>query len=505
LIDSEAPPALPLQEGAPPIPPEPSTLATPAPLARRIASAVSVTGFGSVVTMLLTTLSGVAIARHGGPQGYAVFVAANMLIFVSASFCDCGLSLALAKHVAQQEEEGQHEAVRRLCTTTLGLMLFLTVWVALLVSLNLTRLEGQLLGPGLSLGTTFTLAFPFVLLLTVISYCASGIYYGLLRPRAELGIWISGPLAMLAYVVAYRFMPGLPIWGAAAASYACSGIVAGYQLWRDRLLGTPLPLAEMRPLINEIVPVIGFTFFTVFSTWSDRWIVGAQLGGAVSLGLYAAAVAVIQAALRVPTHIAYVLVPAAAKVSLQGAEKTARFNSQMMRAFGLFAILMMSVIWLAAPALVPLLFGPGFTPAIPALLLMTPSLLACAISYPFMSALTGSTRSYRATLLLALTVPPRLIFLWLFTKYYGLPGTALATALADSLLAVCCIVIARGAGITLPLRALIQPCLIGALSCGVGFTLIYCGTPQLIAIIPAVAIFVPALWRLSHPLRPIDA
>jgi O-antigen/teichoic acid export membrane protein len=53
--------------------------------------------------MGVNTLASIGIARNGGPPGYAVF-AANMLVFVATTLCTFGLPIALAKHVAAEEE-----------------------------------------------------------------------------------------------------------------------------------------------------------------------------------------------------------------------------------------------------------------------------------------------------------------------------------------------------------------------------------------------------------------
>ena len=390
--------------------------------------------------------------------------------------------------------------VRRINATTLQVMAAVGLLVGLLVAFNLATLEKQLLGSQVLLGYGFATAFPFILVFTLISYGASGIYYGLLRPRANLIIWASGPPAMVAYILLRRAGLPLPIWGAVATSYITSGLVASWQLWRDRLLGAPLPLRALRPVLQDLVPAASFTFFTVFSTWCDRWIVGTQLG-ALHLGLYAAAVAVIQAALRVPTNISYMIVPASTKAALGGAAQSTRLNETVVEVFGWFAALMSVIVLLTAPLIVSVLFGPGFLLAVPALLYMTPSLLAAAINYPFMSALTGERRDYRLIFLLSLTIPVRLLLLCLFTRYWGVPGTALATALADCLLALYCIVLARATAIALPLQALARPCLMGLLAYGAGAGALWLGAPQLVAAALALAVFAPALYLVTRQLR----
>ncbi len=443
------------------------------------------------MTMAASSLAGIIVARNGGPSGYGVFVAANMLVFVPAVLCSFGLPLALAKHAAAEEELGRHEALRHSQTTALICLLLITLLAGLAIGLNLPRFEEHL---NVSIGRGFALTFPCVILCAVVSDFAQGIYIGLLRPRPSIIITMSGPVVVIVYSLSRTAGAALPIWGSVALLYVTSGVVAGYCLLRDRLLGTPSALREIKPVLKDLLPAAAFTFFTIFSVWSDRWIVGSRLGE-MAIGSYAAAVVVIQAALRVPKHIAYLLVPASTRVALKGPERSKSLNKTTISLFGLFATLITVIIMLASGSIVRLLFGPGFLPAGPVLLIMAPGLLASAVSIPFVSVLTGSTKNRLVTYLLGLTIIPRILLLLFFTKWWGLQGTALATVSADSILALCCILLARKLGMGSPLSALGQPLLIGIIAYGVGFAALLLGAPQLVAATLAVLIFARHLWK----------
>ncbi len=473
-----------------------SSSAAASVFARRLTSTVSITGIGSMMTMGVNTLASIGIARNGGPPGYAVFVTANMLVFVATTLCTFGLPVALAKHVAAEEEANRHEASRRVCATTLCAVLLLALAAGVSLSLSAIRIESYL---NVDIGRGFAVALPLILLCAVVSDCAQGIYSGLLRPLPMIAISLLGPLMMVAYVLLRRMeILWLPIWGAVAASYVCSGLIACWLLWRDRLLAVPAALKELQPIVKDLLPAAAFIFFTVFSTWSDRWVVGSQLG-AGAMGTYAAAVVVIHAALRMPTQIAWVLVPAATRAAIGSAEKSASLNRAMIGAFGLFAALVTVILMLAPAMIVRSIFGGGFVSAAPALLLMAPSLLASAVIIPFISALTGSTRNRFVLYLLVLTLAPRLLLLFFFTRQWSVTGTALATVVSDYLLAACCILLARKIGIKFPLQALLRPFLIGLAAYAVGFCALLSGAPPLLAIALALIIFAPFVWRMARP------
>ncbi len=465
-------------------------------LGRRVAGAMSVTGLGSVLSMGLNAAAGIVIARRVGPAGYASFVAANMVVFVSAILCQCSLPLVLAKHIAREEELQRHETVRRLCATTLMWALGLALACGSVIAWNLGFLERHL---RVAWGAGFAPVFPLILGCAIAGNCAVGTYLGLLRPARVLAVTAGGPLLMLLCVAARWHGAPWPMWSLVALSNAGSGFIGVLQLSRDRLLGRVLPPRAMRPLLRDVPPAFSFTFLMVFSTWSDRWIVGSHLGAA-PLGLYSAAVSIVQSALRVPTNIAQLLVPASARAGLGEARDQAHFNAAIVSAFGWFSVLLALVLLLAGDAIVRGLFGELFAGAAPALLLMTPTLLAAMITLPLMSALTGSDSPLTARVLFV-TLPLRVLLLIGGTRWAGLLGTALATALGDVMLAACCFVMARRGGMAFPLRALARPVAAGILALGVGGAARWAGLSQGLSLLIACVVFAPLLWRAARALR----
>jgi O-antigen/teichoic acid export membrane protein len=195
------------------------------------------------------------------------------------------------------------------------------------------------------------------------------------------------------------------------------------------------------------------------------------------------------------------LVPATARVAMSGAERSASFNRAMISHFGLFSALITVVIMLAPSLIVQTIFGPGFTLAAPALLMMAPGLLASAISIPFVSALTGSTRNRLVAYLLIFTTLPRILLLVVLTHYWSLLGTALATMLSEYLLALCCIVLARFVKMSFPLGALVRPYLLGAIAYGVGLGAMLLGANPLLAVTLAALVFARDLLKVARSIR----
>jgi O-antigen/teichoic acid export membrane protein len=446
--------------------------------------------------MALSLLGSVAIARNGGPRGYALYVIANMLVFVPAVLCSCGIPMTLSRHVASEEEKGHHEALRRSMTTMMLLLIGLALLTGIVLSLNIAYFERRL---GVELGKGFALMLPLLLVCSVFSDGIVSIYFGMLRARHAVFITLAAPLALILFMLIRRAGAPLPLWGAVAAFYIGASLVALYKAWRDRLLGLPSSLRTVAPMFRDLVPTTVLTLFMTFTVWSDRWIAGSNLG-VVAMGSYSAAIVIIQAVLRVPKNMVVMLVPATARVSASGAEKSASFNGVMISHFALFAAIISVVLMLAPGLIVHTIFGYGFTFAAPALLWMAPSVLASAVSIPFISALTGSTRNRLVTYLLLFTTLPRIALLVFFTRRWSLMGTALATMLSDFLLALCCVVLARVAHLSFPLKPLVRPYALGVLAFSIGLGALLVGLPQIPAIALALLVFLPEVRRVGRSL-----
>jgi stage V sporulation protein B len=446
--------------------------------------------------MGLGLFGSIAIARNGGPAGYAHYVVANMLVFVPAVICSCGIPMALSRHVASEEEHGNHEALRRTITTVLLLLVGLALLTGASLGLNLGFFETRL---DVRLGQGFALMLPLLLVSAAFADGVQGIYFGLLRPRRAIIISIAAPLATILYVLVRRTGTTLPIWGAVASFYLGSALVALYSVSSDRLLGHPVGLKKVAPALRDLMSAAVSTLFMTFTVWSDRWIAGNYLASE-ALGSYAAAVVIIQAVLRVPKNMVVMLVPATARVATSSAVKNGSFNRAMISHFGLFAALITTVLMLAPGLITRTVFGYGFTFAAPALLWMTPSVLASAVSIPFISTLAGSARNRLVTYLLVFTLVPRIILLVVLTRRWSLLGTALATTLSDSLLALCCIALARVSGLSFPLLPLLRPFLLGAVAFAIGLCAMLVGVPQVPAVALALLVFVPDIWRVTHSI-----
>src|SRR6185437_2784044 len=300
-------------------------------------------------------------------------------------------------------------------------------------------------------------------------------------------ILLSGPVAMIAYGLVRRTAPALPIVGAVSMLYAVSGVVAVVCLWRSHQFALPVKVSTLKPIAMDLLPAATFTLFSVFSVTIDRWIVSFELGPA-AIGSYAAAMLIIQAALRVPRNIAYLIVPASSRVALGGPEKIVRFSEKTVYLFAWFATVATVALMVAPKIILRTLFGEGFVSVASVLMIMAPVVAASAVSVPFVSLLTGSRHNRLVTYLLGGTLPLRLLLLLVFTRWWSLTGAATATLIAEIVLAALCLRLARGLSIHFPLRSLQRPFVaaIIAYACA-GFTLVV-SRREVVAVVVAVIV-----------------
>lgn len=461
------------------------------PFEKRLMSAISLSSISSVLSLVASALAGIGIARNVGPEGYGTFVAGNLIVFVVSVFCSFGVPLAVAKLAAADEERKNYAAMRRRQTTALLLLLSITFVASLVTAWSVPRLAQHL---NVRLGLGFSLALPAMLLCAVVSDYAQVLYTGLLRLRPVLLITLCGPMAVILFGILRRAGVLLPIWQAVAVLYLAAGIASVACLWRDKLLGKPGRLAELKPMANHLPPAAAFTFFSMFSVSVDRWIVGSQMGGA-AIGAYAAAMLIIQAALRVPKNLAYVIVPTSMRILVSDDGDCGRFNNLTIQLFGLIALSTTVFLLLAPTTVLRTLFGFGFVAAAPALRIMAPVLILSVITIPVISTLTGSAHHRFVTYLLGGTLIPRILLLLLFTRWWGLPGTAAATLIGEVLLATICVFTARKLSMHFAWQSLQLPLVAAAVgySCGLVFRMI--GAPELVSAAIAIVIFVAGTWK----------
>lgn len=452
----------------------------PLPRGLRFRHAAATSGFGALVTLGLTTATSLLVARGYGPAGYAVYVVASLLVFVGAVVAGFGLPLALARHIGGMRDS---EALARLTTAAVLVGGASGLLVGALLAVSVRPIQHVF---GLQVGALSAWVLPAVLVAAVLSDLSQSVFFGLLRPHTCLAITASGPAAMACYVLAAR-SAGLPLWGAIAVNTAVSGLVGVGLLAHHGLLRPRFHPSDIRIVSGGITSAAAYTAFTTFTGWADRFVVGVARGPQ-ALGGYTSASLLVQGALRGPSQVGYLLIPAGRRSHVARSEAVAfeqgatdPLDARLLKVFALFAGATAVPLVTAAPELLRLVFGPGFEFAGSALQLLAPIAVVSSVSIPVVAALTASGQAARVPALLGGVLVPRFALLYLLTRWWGLRGTALGALGGEIVLAVAAIAVARRAGLTVPMRELSGSfALVGLVGAG-GLALVGLGVPSLFA------------------------
>jgi len=465
-------------------------------VAGRIVSSASLNSITSILTLALGAAANVGVARTTGPDGYGTFVFVNMVLFLAEILCSFSIPLSLAKAIARLADSEQKDRVRTLVGTTLCLLLTIGIVAGTALSLVMGSLERQF---EVEIGSIFRVVLPVILLSSLTGSVAWGAYLGTLRQGRGLIVMVSGPAMMLAYLIVRQLGQDLPLWGAAAISYFVPGLVALPLLIRDRLLGVP-DRGTLRPILRESGSAAAFSVLMVASSWADRVVAGGLLGPA-AMGLYSSAVAIVQAGLRIPTNLSYVLIPAGTRAASTSVDRTNRFNDLAVRSLFLFTSTLVAIVTVAAPELLPWIFGEGFAKGVGPLLVMAPGLLAAALTIPILSGLVASDQSSAVITLVAISFPLRIAILVALTRSYGLIGTAAAMVIADIVLAAFAAWYSNAAQLQIPFRRLAMqtPIVVMAIAAGLLVTRVTGST--LLGTAASVAMLSRETWHLAQDLR----
>lgn len=467
---------------------------------------MATSGTAALVTLALTAAASIIVARSYGPTGYAIFVFTGLVVLVGSLVAGAGLPLAVSRHVGALEAGDE---VRRLVASTLKVGALAGACVGGVVSLALPIVEQWF---GLEVGRGLAWALPCAVALAVVSDVGQCVYYGLLRPHASLVITATGPLATIGYVLIARAGAPLPLWGAIVTSQVVSGLVAVAALRRDRLLSRGAPLTAVSVLAGDMASAAAYTTFSTLGAWVDRFIVGTVLGPG-ALGGYTSATLLVQAALRGPLSVAYLLIPAsrrsddAADVGTNGQAAVVRdaLDPLLLTAFGIFAGATTAPLVIAAPEVLGLIFGSGFAFAATTLRILAPLAVVSALSVPLLAALTGSRRDTRVPAVIAAALVARILLILALTTWWGIEGAAAATVFAELVVLVLSVVVARRSGLLVRTGVLAAPAAMTGVAVAGGLLMVYLGLPPLLVAAAALLPFALMAARLQQRVRDHDA
>jgi O-antigen/teichoic acid export membrane protein len=371
-------------------------------------------------------------ARQWGDTGFGFYSYGLALAFVSAQLADMGLQLIISREVAVQGRRAQS-----LVQSAFYLKVCLAAPALLLVFL-------------VSAGRPFWIQWSFLCLgvsLTLHTFVEFVAYVW----RGEQRLWdearllaTSRLLTAVAGGVVLAFGGGLPALSLAAAT---SGVVAA--TWAVRrllqegwLVGSVWGAGAWRLLLGEAWPLGLATFLSIAYTRLALFMLDYRLDE-VAVAHFSAAQRLVEPAQLLPAALLAAVFPAFAGTLHRDRLQARRlgWSSSLMLALagGGVAITML----LAAPQLVPWLYGVQFSAGIPVLQLLSLSILPAFVNYSLTHLLIARGQQQMLLLLMAVTLLAHGAASWHLVPGRGAAGAALSLVGAEVLLLAGCLLALR--------------------------------------------------------------
>ena len=366
----------------------------------------------------------VVAARRLSSEEFGVFALGTTIGWIAVVASDFGLQIHLARSVARAPEAAGDEFRK---------------WLRVRVALA----AGALLVVGVSLAALDVRQHATAIVLFVLGYLAAGLvefvhyfYRGLSRTDIESTLTLCQRLAMLAAA-------GIALWlRPDAATLAAAMVVAPVAtavysvrlaagMGRVRRLPAPPVQSSLSEFVRDVAPVGAGVLLSALYFRIDVFLLEAWQG-TETVGLYNAVFRILEALRLFPAALLAVMLPRLVRAS--GPRPLVRVAS----ALTAFGILVAAALWFTADRLVPALYGPSFTDAVPALQVLAIAFPLMSLNYALTYQLIGwnGHRAYAALCLAALCFNIVLNARWI--PAMSLNGAAWSTLATEALLTVGC-------------------------------------------------------------------
>lgn len=389
-------------------------------------SALAGTGATTLLVVICGMATGLASARVLGPEGrgelFVLTLWASTFLYAGMF----GIPDAVAYRTAADPQ-------RRVQVWTTGQMLALLLGV-LATGVGWWVLPALLTGPSVGLVPASRLYLLLFLLPGLSSHCA----VGWLQGRGDLKSFnvtrLSVPLVSTIGMAAL-WLAGVTSIGAFAAALLAGNATGwllgiGYGPWRQGLSTKPDPA-----LAKEM---LGYGARVQFGTWSNLanakldQLILTVLIPAASLGLYV--VAITYAALLTTLSSSASLVMLPDMIRRNGGGQAPECLAQWYRRV-LWVVLAAGTLLLAAAGfIVPLLFGPAFTTAVPIVWILVPATAVLGMNQILSVAFRAIGRPGIASQAELVGLVVTVLGLWALLPRYGIYGAAFASLLAYSVI-----------------------------------------------------------------------
>jgi O-antigen/teichoic acid export membrane protein len=366
----------------------------------------------------------IVAARRLSSEGFGVFALGTTIGWMAVVASDLGLQMHLARVVAREPEAAGDEFRK---------------WLRLRVALA----GAALLIVGILLAALDARQHALAIVLFVVGYLAAGVvefvhyfYRGLSRTDIEstltlwhrLGTLAAACIALWLRPEAVALAAAMVVPPVATAVYTVRR-AAG--MGRVSTLPTPPVQSQLSAFVRDVAPVgagvlLSALYFRVDVFLLEAW------QGTETVGLYNSAFRIVEALRLFPAALLAVMLPRLVRAA------NPRPLARLAGALTAFGIVVAVALWLAANWLVPVIYGPSFAGAVPALQVLAVAFPLMSLNYALTYQLIGwnGHRAYAALCLAALlfnvALNARLI------PAMSLTGAAWSTLATEALLTAGC-------------------------------------------------------------------
>ncbi|HPP74191.1 MAG TPA: oligosaccharide flippase family protein [Armatimonadota bacterium] len=384
----------------------------------------------SVFAAIISIAGGALLARFIGPDGKGVVTAILVVPTLVSNLLALGLREPIAHLIGKKVFN-----IKEIIDSAYWFLILSSAAGIIISGIYLVSIGNPEFTPLMSL-----LALMVVPANATIFLCG-GIFLG----QGRIGllnrvVWISEFLRLLA-IVGLVWALNLGVTSALVAWLLGLCITASY--------GVALVRADFKPKRRYIPPVakkmLGMSGIYTLSILATRLhhsidiIMMERLSNVTQIGLYAVGLGTVELILHIPSAVGTVLFSRSANAAdwVSMAAQVAK----LLRVTFLAAWLAGAALYLAAPVMIPLVYGSAFMPSIAITQLLIPGIVGWSIS----SVINGSMKGHgRAGIGILVTLPGvviNVILNYFLLPKYGAKGAALASVISYNLVAVIWIVV----------------------------------------------------------------
>jgi O-antigen/teichoic acid export membrane protein len=384
-----------------------------------VGRSVAATAAFNIAVTAAGALSGVIIARVTGPTVRGEYSAVTSWFGLALIIGELGQPIALCFYVAKEPQRA------RAYVATSRTMMIATGAVAVMVGILVAPVLGRGL-PGLT--TAYRIAFAGLL----VSCVGDSYTFGLMGHALRLWnrVRVSQPLTALAAIVVLWRLRVLSLDAALLVLLGSLLVQLGWSYLacrRTQLVPGRFDARLVRPLLGygsaQIVAVAPATV----NAYLDQLVLSVAVSPA-DLGRYSIAVSMTLLPAPFVSAIGYVLFPRLAAQGALTADTHQLLRTAVLVSAGLAAVILLPLA-VAAPWLVPWVFGPAYRGAIPLVWLLTPGGIFLSCGQVVANLLRGRKRQLAVARAEGVAVIFTLALLAALVPIIGVTGAAIASTI----------------------------------------------------------------------------